>query len=239
MWMGMQPAPCPESVIAEAQAVRQRQGRPAEMAFLERRLGACVPTTMIRFETANRYIEWSETLKGDADQPAVLEKGFAWARSAVRTDPGHTKSHEILATAYAAKVNQSGVWTQLRLADSVRVHALKAAELDPSNATALHILGRWHTELSRLGWMTGLFSGVVTDVDPAEASAIAHRYFTEAVRADATIQNLYWLGKSHEARGEGRAAQALYQQGVATAPKTEEERRMREEMRSWLRTNPR
>lgn len=239
MWMGLQTAPCPESVIAEAQALRDRQGRQAEMAFLERRLAGCVPTTLIRFETANRYIEWSESMRGDKRQSEVLEKGFEWARSAVRADPTHTKSHEILATAYGAKIHQSGPLTQMRLADSVRVHALNAVELDPRNATALHILGRWHHELSRLGWMTSLFSGMVTDVDPSKAPDIAHGYFLAAVQANATIQNLYWLGKSHEGRGETRRTRELYRSGVDTTPLTEDERRMREEMRTWLRMNPR
>ena len=239
MWMGLQTAPCPESVIAEAQAVRDRQGRPAEMAFLERRLSGCVPGTWVRFETANRYIEWSESLKGDKRQSSALEKGFAWARSAVRTDPRNSLSHEILATAYGAKINQSGLVGQMRLADSVRVHALRAVELNPRNPRALHILGRWHYELANLGWVTSLFAGMVTDADVSGAPKSSLAYFRRAYDVSPSMQNRYWLGKGLALNGSKAETRRLFAEGARLKAANPMEESMRAEMIAWLRMNPR
>jgi hypothetical protein len=239
VWMGFQAPACPESVITEAQSVRQRQGRVAEMAHLERRLSGCVPGTWVRFETANRYIELSETLRGDKRQSAYLEKGFAWARSAVRTDPRNSLSHEILATAYGARINQSGLMTQLRLADSVRVHAQRAVDLDPRNARALHILGRWHYEVSKLGWVTSLFAGMVTQADVSRAPAAALAHFRKAREVDDSVRNRYWLVQAMRLNGQTTAAVALSRDTVRLEPENDSEKSMQSELRAWLRMNPR
>jgi hypothetical protein len=239
LMMSLQAAPCPDSVIAEAQTVRQRQDRVSEMAFLERRLRGCVPSTWVRFETANRYIELSESLKGDKSQSAYLDKGFWWARSAVRIDPRNSLSHEILATAFAAKLNQSGLMGQMRLADSVRVHAQRAVDLDPRNPRALHILGRWHHELANLGWVTSLFAGMVTQADVATAPATALKHFREAFRHQDSIQNRYWLGKALADGGAKTETRRLYAEAVAMRAGTDAEKSMQADMRAWLRMNPR
>lgn len=239
LMMSLLMAPCPDSVIAEAQAVRERQGRVSEMAFLERRLRGCDVGTWIRFETANRYIELSESLKGDKSQSVYLDKGFWWARSAVLTDPRNSLSHEILATAYAAKLNQSGLRGQMRLADSVRVHAQRAVDLDSRNPRALHILGRWHYELANLGWVTSLFAGMVTQADAASAPATALRHFRDAQRLQDSIQNRYWLGKALADGGAEAETRVLYRAAVGMRAGTDSEKSMQADMCTWLRKNPR
>ncbi len=234
----LQSAPCPESVIAEAQRVREQSGRQREMTYLESRLRGCVPTTWVRFETANRYIELSETLKGNKTQSEYLERGFVWARSAVKTDPSNSLSHEILATAYAAKLNQSGLLGQMRLADSVRIHALRAVELDHKNPRALHILGRWHYELSNLGWMTSLFAGMVTQADVSSAHRTALAYLRMAYEVDDSIQNRYWYGKAMAQSGRNRDIRRLYEDSLSKPARTDAEKSMQNDMRAWLRMNP-
>lgn len=208
------------------------------MAFLERRTSACVPTVWVRFETANRYIEWSESLKDKSQKNRWLAKGFEWAHGSMEFDPMNSLSHEILATAYAAKLNQSGLIGQLRLADSVRIHALRAVELDPENPRALHILGRWHYELSNIGWVTSLFAGMVTEADVASAPQTARRYFESAFRVDPSIQNRYWLGRSLADAGFKSETRALFKGASSTPARTDAEKAMLVDMIAWVRMNP-
>lgn len=239
LWLGLQLQPCSDSFLDEADRIRSTQGRIQEMRVMEARMRGCKPSVPFLAQVANRYIELSEDPEGRARQSSWLESGFANARRALNQDPNSSVANEIMATAFAARLNQSGLVGQVRLADSVRIYAQAAVDADPRNPTAHHILGRWYSELANLGWVTSLFAGMATEADVSKAPEFALMHFELAFRLEATIQNRYWLGNSLNRAGDKRQARILYQAGIAENPRTEEEKGMQSDMRTWLQKNPR
>ncbi len=228
---------CPDSFLDEADRVRSTQGRIQEMRVLEARMRGCEPSVPFLAQVANRYIELSEDPVGRARRASWLESGFANARRALKQNPNSSVANEIMATAFAAKLNQSGLMGQVRLADSVRIYAQAAVDADPRNPTAHHILGRWYSELSNLGWVTSLLAGMATEADVSKASEFAMMHFQLAFRLDASIQNRYWLGRSLDRAGDKRQTRILYEAGITESATTDAEKRMQADMRTWLRQN--
>lgn len=230
---------CPESFLEEADRIRSTQGRIQEMRVLEARMRGCEPSVPFLAQVANRYIELSEDPVGRERRSSWLESGFVNARRALNQDSNSSVANEIMATAFAAKLNQSGLMGQVRLADSVRIYAQAAVDADPGNPTAHHILGRWYFELANVGWVTSLFAGMATEADVSKAPEFALMHFQLAFRLDASIQNRYWLGKSLAKTGDVRQTRVLFQAGITKSVRTDEEKRMQSDMLAWLRMNPR
>jgi hypothetical protein len=228
---------CPESFLEEADRIRHTQGRIQEMRVLEVRMRGCEPSVPFLAQVANRYIELSEDPVGRERRSSWLESGFANARRALNQDPSSSVANEIMATAFAAKLNQSGLMGQVRLADSVRIYAQAAVDFDPGNPTAHHILARWYFELANVGWFTGMFAGIATDADVSTAAQTALSHFRMAFDLDPSLQNRFWLGRSLDRAGDKRQTRNLYQAGITETAKTDAEKVMQDEMRTWLRKN--
>jgi len=228
---------CPDFFLDEADRIRSTQGRIQEMRVLEARMRGCEPSVPFLAQVANRYIELSEDPVGRARRAFWLESGFTNARRALNQDPKSSVANEIMATAFAAQLNQSGLMGQVRLADSVRIYAQAAVDADPRNPTAHHILGRWYSELANLGWVTSLFAGMATEADVSKAPEFALMHFQLAFHLDASIQNRYWLGRSLDRAGDKREVRSLYQAGITETAKTDAEKAMQADMSAWLRMN--
>lgn len=235
LWM----VACAGSLLPDADRVRAESGRIREMAYLERALTRCVGDDRIHAQVSNRYIELAQAAEGRPRRDHWMNEAFRHAKLAMARNARSSVGNEIMATAYAAKLEQSGLIGQARLADSVRVYAERAVAYDPANPTAHHILGRWHLELASVSWVTGLFAGMVTQADVASAPATAVSHFKEAVRHQDTVRNRYWLVKGHQRAGDVQAARALAQETLRRAAVDEAEKSMQSELRAWLRMNPR
>jgi len=230
---------CPALLFEQADQIRADSGRLREVAYLERELARCVGDDRIHAQVSNRYIELAQAAEGRSRRDHWMNEAFRHAKLAMARNARSSVGNEIMATAYAAKLEQSGLIGQARLADSVRIYAERAVAYDPANPTAHHILGRWYYELASVSWVTGLFAGMVTQADVASAPATAVRHFREAQRLQDSIQNRYWLGKAL-ADGAGKVeTRGLYRAAIALRAETESEKSMQADMRAWLRMNPR
>lgn len=230
---------CPAMLFPEADRLRAESGRTREMSYLEREVSRCVADDRIHAQISNRYIELAQNPEGRARQEHWMNSAFRHAKLAMARNARSSVGNEIMATAYAAKLDQSGLLGQARLADSVRIYAERAVEYDPANPTAHHILGRWNLQLASVSWVTGLFAGMVTQADVASAPATALRHFNLALRHQDTIQNRYWVVKALQLTGDVSAAKSMAQQAVRMSTQDGSEKTMQAELRAWLRKNPR
>lgn len=235
LWM----VACAPTLLQDADRVRAESGRIREMAYLERELTRCAGDDRLHAQASNRYIELAQAQEGKPRRDHWMNEAFRHAKLAMARNARSSVAHEIMATAYAAKLEQSGVIGQVRLADSVRVYAERAVAYDPTNPTAHHILGRWHLELASVSWVTGLFAGMVTQADVATAPTTAVGHFREALRHQESVRNRYWLVKAYERSGEVGSARLLAQETVRRVAADDAEKTMQSELRAWLRMNPR
>jgi tetratricopeptide (TPR) repeat protein len=90
----------------------------------------------------------------DHDRVRWYESAEEYARRAVRVAPDRVEGYEWLGITLGRRALDEGPRTKARLAVEIREVALRALEVDSTNAGAHHVLGEWHAEVRRLNRVT-------------------------------------------------------------------------------------
>ncbi|MEQ9089957.1 MAG: hypothetical protein RIE52_02640 [Balneola sp.] len=126
-----------------------------------------------------------------------FQKALQTASISALLDPKNKYAFEHKAMAYAGILDVNGIKEKVQLADSVRINAEIALELDPNNDRALHILGRWHYEVSQFGGFLRFLARLFFGTAPKASLDKALDYFEKAAELDDYPVHHYWLGLTH------------------------------------------
>jgi tetratricopeptide (TPR) repeat protein len=133
------------------------------------------------------------------------------ARISAKLDSTNKFAYEHKAMAFAGILDVNGIKTKVQLADSVRINAEIALEIDPRNDRALHILGRWHYEVSQFGGFTRFFARLFFGTAPKASLDKALEYFQHAAELDDYPVHHYWLGLTYLEMKEKENAKARFE----------------------------
>lgn len=203
---------CLQDVFNEADAVKEEQGDGSEIDFLKSKRNSCERVSPISRRIAVKYLEWGDTSydadgkKDKKDKKKVFEEGLSWARVALQEDSLDHLNYEVASMSFAAIVSASGLKGKVNLADSVRIYAEECIRINSQNDRAHHILGRWHYEVSKLGWFTRMLSKVIFRGTPKGSFDLAINYFTKAIELEDVAVHRYWLGMVYLENGQKEKA---------------------------------
>lgn len=205
---------CVRNLFIESDTTKARFGEGAEIDFLLERSSDCEEVGPVSRRIALRYLEWGDTTYDDIASESrskkdLFKEGLSWAKTSIRQDSTDHENYEIASTAFAALLTVSRLRTQAKLADSVRIYAESAIRLHPENDRAHHILGRWHYEVSKLGWLTKFLSRVVFREPQDGSFEKAEEHFNKAIELDNISTHRFWLGMAY--LEQGKKEQALEQ----------------------------
>jgi tetratricopeptide (TPR) repeat protein len=93
-----------------------------------------------------------------ARRDTLYAEGLELAQRAVRQNANGADGHFMVAVATGRVALTKGARDRVRYAGVVRDEALRAIELDPRHAGAMHVMGRWNAEIQRLPGMTKFFA---------------------------------------------------------------------------------
>jgi tetratricopeptide (TPR) repeat protein len=93
-----------------------------------------------------------------ARRDSIYAEALALAQRAVSVNANGADGHYMVAVATGRVALTKGPRERVRYAGVVRESALRATELDPQHAGALHVLGRWNAEIQRLPGVTKFFA---------------------------------------------------------------------------------
>jgi len=150
----------------------------------------------------------------DKERERLYSVAEQYARRAVEVNPGDAAGHAELARALGRKALSLGKKEQVKYAGDVRNAALEALKLNPKNASALHIMGKWNYEVLRLSGLTRFMAktflgGKVFDSANWED---AQRYMEESVANDPNgLVHHLDLARVYEARGNKEKAREQYE----------------------------
>ena len=108
-----------------------------------------------------------------------------------------------------------GTKEKIANAFKIKEHALKANELQPKDATTLHLLGRWCFGVSNIGWMERKLASTLFGTPPESTYDEALKYFLEAHEVNPEMRrNLLYIGDTYVALKQKPQAAEFYQKLV-------------------------
>jgi tetratricopeptide (TPR) repeat protein len=164
------------------------------------------------WRASREAVDLGETETNSARRTRLNEQAVSYARRAVAVNPVGADGHFQLARALGRTALSVSARERVKYATEIRAEAMRALELQPQHAGALHIMGVWNAEVMRLNGITRalarnfLGAGVFGSASWANAT----RYLEQSVSADPTRLihhlDLARVYRDTKRRAEARAA---------------------------------
>jgi len=159
--------------IDQADSARTQGLYEIELAFLNRAKYADSTDAEVLWRLTRSYVELGQLAEKKQQKRKHYREALVNGERAIAADSMNYLSYTWLAIAEGALAGVEGFKNRIRLAWSIREHALRAIELNPAEDTPYHILGRWHLEIASIGGlkrtMANLFYGDLPDASYEEA----------------------------------------------------------------------
>lgn len=160
------------------------------------------------------------------ERKALLLQGLALAHDAVKSDDSVSAAHKwcgILLTSVGDYES-----TKVRIGNSytIRDHFAKAAELDPTDPNAQHLLGRWCVAIAGISWIERKAASIVFGTPPTSSFEEALVYFehAEKLKPNYWKKNQVMLGTCLEKVGRKAEAKVMYATAMGLATRTDEDK---------------
>lgn len=209
-------SPCIENIYMESDSISAEAGPLKEIDWLRMNRTICTNNSAVTRRLSLRLMELGDGQYGDEGLEIAVNKkelfleSLKWARVAIKEDSTDDINYENISMAFAARITVAGLKGKSMLADSVRIYAEKAIQINPANHRAYHILGRWHYEVSKLSWVVKKLSKLVFRHSPSGSFNLAVEYFNKAIALNNIPVHHYWLGMSYLESGREEEALARF-----------------------------
>ncbi|KAK5641133.1 hypothetical protein RI129_009680 [Pyrocoelia pectoralis] len=126
----------------------------------------------------------------------MITEGYEVIRTALELGANDANVHKWAAIIIDAKSGAEGTVSRIHSYDMVKIHLLKAAELNPNDVTIYYMLGRWCFTLSNMTWFQRKICCFLFATCPTSTYDEAQNYFVKAekIKPRFYIPNLYMLG---------------------------------------------
>lgn len=190
--------------LENAKQARSEKDLSKEINILEKAvLNECSESSKAFSQLSLCYLETGDQSysdRGSKDKytrQLYFEKALKSASTSARLDSTNKHAFEHKSMAFAGILDVNGIKEKVQLADSVRINAEIALALDPNNDRALHILGRWHYEVSQFGGFLRFLARLFFGTAPKASLDKALDYFQQAVDLDDYPVHNYWLALTY------------------------------------------
>lgn len=209
---------CVVNKLVSADSINAYQDIVAEIDYLREHRTGCEEQGVVTRRLSLRLMELGDQEYGNyeieqgVDKKSLFEESLMWAKVAVNENPNSDINYENLSMAFAAMVTVSSLRKKVQLADSVRIYAEKAIEINPQNDRVHHILGRWHYEVSKFSWILRRLSKLIFGHSPDGSFELAIKYFNNALELKNIPLHRYWLGMVYLESGQKEEALVQFRQ---------------------------
>ncbi|KAK5898274.1 hypothetical protein CgunFtcFv8_015707 [Champsocephalus gunnari] len=135
----------------------------------------------------------------DKQKKELTFEGFEYVKKALEKDEKCSAAHKWYAICLSDVGDYLGVKGKIGNAYIIRDHLEKAIELNPKDATSLHILGYWCFAFAELPWYQRKVAAVIFSSPPVSTYEEALQFFQKAEEVDPNFysKNLLMLGKTY------------------------------------------
>ncbi|XP_060949439.1 regulator of microtubule dynamics protein 1 [Limanda limanda] len=151
-----------------------------------------------RLARASRDLSLLPNMEAKRKKELVLE-AFEYARRAMEKDDKCFAAHKWYAVCLSDVGDYEGIKVKIGNSYIIREHLERAVELNPKDATSLHILGYWCFAFAELPWYQRKVAAALFSSPPVSTYEEALEFFlkAEAVDPDFYSKNLLMLGKTY------------------------------------------
>ncbi|KAM4543883.1 regulator of microtubule dynamics protein 1 [Fundulus diaphanus] len=153
-----------------------------------------------RLARASRDLSMLPDTDGGRKKQLVFE-AFEYAKRALERDDKCFAAHKWYAICLSDTGEFEGVKVKIGNSFIIRAHLERAVELNPKDATSLHILGYWCFAFAELPWYQRKVAAVIFSTPPTSTFEEALEFFLKAEKVDPSFysKNLLMLGKTYMA----------------------------------------
>jgi len=205
-----------DPLVREAQAAEGRDD-PATALKLYLRAEAAYPRdAYIQQKIAKQYSDLSEDFAGAGEKRNLCTAGLGYALRATEFEPNNAVNVISIAICYGKLALLGDTRTKIEDTRQVKAYAERALALDPHNALAHFVLGRWHREVashnSAVRFMAGVFFGRLPPASLAEA--VAHLRRAAELEPESPLYHVE-LGFALQEQGDTEGARTEWARAVA------------------------
>lgn len=160
----------------------------------------------------------------ETEAKEMIEEGYNLIVKALSIKEDHYAVHKWMSILLDTKSAMESTKSRIQQLYNVKRHMLRAIELNPKDATTLHMLGSWCYGVSELAWYQRKIASLVFGEPPTSSYEEALVYFEKAEEADPNFysQNLLMLAKTYLKLGKREDA-LKYLKMTAEYPTTNHE----------------
>ncbi|XP_054620982.1 regulator of microtubule dynamics protein 1 isoform X1 [Dunckerocampus dactyliophorus] len=131
----------------------------------------------------------------------LVYEAFEYAKKALEKDDTCFAAHKWYAICISDVGDYEGVKVKIGNSYVIREHLERALQLNPKDATSLHILGYWCFAFAELPWYQRKVAAVIFASPPTSTYEEALQFFLQAEQVDPNFysKNLLMLGKTYMA----------------------------------------
>jgi len=225
-----------KSLLTEAEKLHDANDYQGTTAKLQEAEKLNKDNPEILWKIARAYFDFADQDPENLElQKKNIYPGFEYAKRCIEIAPNVAGGHQYYAILIGRIGEIEGTKQKITNSYAVKEHTLKAIELDPTEDSNYHVMGRWHYALADLSWVERQIASVIYAKPPAASFESAVEFFTKAHELNPTdIRHLLWLGKSYEKLGQKDKAIDALKQALAITATTDSEKNMHQEAKKLL-----
>ncbi|XP_077592097.1 regulator of microtubule dynamics protein 1 [Stigmatopora nigra] len=170
-----------------------------------------------------------ETDEGRKKQ--LMYEAFEYAKKSLEKDDKCFAAHKWYAICLSDVGEYEGVKVKIGNSYVIRSHLERSLELNPKDATSLHILGYWCFTFSELPWYQRKVASVIFSSPPTSNYEEALQFFLQAEQVDPNFysKNLLMVGKTYMAMKDEQKALLWLNKAKDYPPRTHEDKEVHKE----------
>lgn len=190
-----------------------------------------------RLARATRDMALLPDTAADTKKQLVYESHES-AKSALEKDEKCFAAHKWFAITLSDVGDYEGIKVKLGNSYIIREHLLRAIELNPKDATSMHILGYWCFAFAELPWYQRKVAAIIFATPPVSTYEEALEYFLKAEAVDPNFysMNLLMLGKTYLRMNDKENAKLWLTKAKEYPPLTHEDKEVHKEAVETLKT---
>ncbi|KAM6953416.1 regulator of microtubule dynamics protein 1 [Aplochiton taeniatus] len=189
-----------------------------------------------RLARASRDLSVMPHVAAEEKKRLVFE-AFEYSKKALEKNEACFAAHKWYAVCLSDIGDYEGVKVKIGNSYTIREHLERALELNPKDATSIHILGYWCFAFAELPWYQRKVAAVIFASPPTSTYEEALAFFLKAEEVDPNFysKNLLMLGKTYMAMKDKDSAMKWLTKARDYPPHTEEDKEVHKDALDLLK----